>query len=229
MRIEYRFLGAVGCSLLIGVGCGASPQSVDEAASEAETRVVETEAEFLERVEREGEILQAALDAEYTREEQEAMLAEMERQSRVDFTGVLSAEETRAIHAHFASQGISAERITFAGRMVSVDRSDAYYHADALLDETQSPIRDVEKAYLLGNILTENNGYGTPVAAPEIYARISGGNTQFWRPALSREDFAGVRRKYFLVIDQPNPAMPAHVRQALVDAAASVEAANTNS
>jgi hypothetical protein len=43
------------------------------------------------------------------------------------------------------------------------------------------------------------------------------------------EDFPGVRRRYLLVIDQPNPAMPASMRTALQDAVAGVEAANNDS
>jgi hypothetical protein len=247
--MKHGLLWGFAGSLLASVGCSGapdvtemgttSPEPVNRGATSVENSTtnereavadeVETHAQMLEQLRREGDILQAALDAEYTREQQATMLAEMERQTRVDFTGLVSSEEVRTIQARFAAQGISADRVSFVGRMVRVDQSDAYYQADALLEEGASALHEAEKNYVYTGTSTTVQAYGTPQSAPDQFAKVVGANTQFWRPALAVQDFPGVTRHYQLVIDQPNPAMPTAIRTALSDAVASVEAANNNS
>jgi len=230
LRLVLGLLGSFG----VGVGCGEpGQQAVDESSDESSVQSVHPEPapetpEWWEKTRAEGEILQAALDAVYTPEEQAALLARAERERNVDFTGTLTPDEVRAIQTRFASQGIGTSRISFHGRMVSVDESDAYYQADTLLEDADSPVHEVEKNYVLAQISSSTPAYGAPTTAPDLFARMNGASFQFWRPALSREDFPGVRRKYFLVFEQPVVTVPSFIRNSLIDAALRVEAANSN-
>jgi hypothetical protein len=225
---RMRLLGFAG-ALLSVAACNAEHEPASEHADAPPAEAYDNTELSEEQLRHESELLQAAFDKHYTREEQAAMVAAMEREGQPDFTGKLTPEEVRTIHAQLAAYGVSADRVAFAGRMVKVDHEDAYFFADDLLGVGYSPPHQViEKGYVLGQTLAGAPAYGVPGTAPDLFARISSGNFQFWRPALSRQDFPGATRRYFIVLDVQNPTMPSAIRTALIDGAKSVENANTD-